>query len=272
MQVRIVTVRAAPPRGYLVQWSVKEPAEGVITFDLHRSGSPEGPWEPVVTGLIDRYAHFDTLEQPADTKPIEVTRLNQFRLFQAVYHRVTAHAGNVTSSHVYEFGPEARGKVGNIRRKAARDVRIGLVKFAKMPCVLLKRRVWGVRCPICYDAKTKATTRGGCKTCYGTSFKDGFWAAVSLPARRQGAASAAVQGEPKSDTKKLRLIVPDFPQVDVRDVIVSLRSGERYLVEAADDTNLHEEPMYQVATVTEIDRSDILYQIRVDPTSIQPFF
>lgn len=263
--------RAAPPRGYLVQWSVKDPPDGPITFDLERSGGYAGPWEPVAMGLVDRYAHFDELSQPAETDPIEVLRLNQFRFFQAVYHRVTARAGSAVSSAVFEFGPEARGKIGGMRRKAARDVRIGLVKFAKMPCVLLKRRVWGKRCPECYDPKTKATTRGGCRTCYGTSFSGGFWEPVSLPARRQGAKSTSTQGDPKSDSKKMRLLVPDFPQVDVRDVIVSLRSGERYVVDAETETDVQEEPMYQSVTVTALDRSDVVYQLRVDPTSVRPF-
>jgi len=272
VQLRITSARAAPPRGYLVQWSVKDPPEGEITFDLERSGGPSGPWEPVVHGLVDRYAHFDELAQPEGTDPVEVARLNQFRFFQAVYHRVTARCGSTSAVAVYEFGPEARGKVGGMRRKAARDVRIGLVKFSKMPCVLLKRRAWGPRCTACYDPRTKAATRGGCRTCFGTSFAGGFWIPVSLPARRQGPKASSTQGDPKSDSKKQRLTVPDFPQVDVGDVIVSLRTGERYRVEAETETDVQEEPMYQSITVTELDRSDILYQVRVDPTSVLPFF
>lgn len=272
MQVRITSARSAPPRGYLVQWSVKDPPEGQITFDLERSGGPAGPWEPVATGLVDRYAYFDELAQPEGSDPVEVARLNQFRFFQAVYHRVTARAGSAASSTVYEFGPEARGKVGGMRRKAARDLRIGLVKYSKMQCVLLKRRAWGPRCTACYDPRTKAATRGGCRTCYGTSFTGGFWNPVSIPARRQGPKSTGTQGEPKSDVKKLRLVVPDFPQVDVGDVIVSLRSGERYRVDAETETDVQEEPMYQSVAVTELDRSDVLYQLRVDPTSVLPFF
>jgi hypothetical protein len=194
------------------------------------------------------------------------------RFFQAVYHRVTARAGTATAEAVFEFGPQARGKVGGMRRKAARDVKRGLVKFSKMPCVLLKRRVWGERCTACYDPRTKAATRGGCRTCYGTSFIGGFWAPVSMPARRQGPKATATQGDPKSDMKKLRLLVPDFPQVDVGDVIVSLRTGERYRVDAETETDLQEEPMYQTLSVSEIERSDILYQLRVDPTSATPFF
>lgn len=272
MQVRITNARTAPPRGYLVQWAVKDPPDSEITFTLERSGGPEGPWEPVASGLLNQYAYFDTLQQPESTDPETFTRLNQFRFFQAVYYRVTATGGGQTALAVFEFGPQAKGKIAGMRRKAARDVRIGLVKFSKMPCVLLKRRVWGPRCPACYDPKTKASTRGGCKVCYGTSFTGGFWAPVSLPARRQGAKATSTQGDPKSDSKKLRLLVPDFPQVDVRDVIVSLRSGERYIVDAETETDLQEEPMYQAVTVTELERSDVLYQIRVDPTSITPFY
>lgn len=272
MQVRIVTVRSAPPRGYLVQWSVKEPAEGVLTFDLERAGGPEGPWERVASGLVDRYAHFDTLAQPAGTEPLDVLRFNQFRFFQAVYHRVTVRAASTSAvSAPYEYGPESRGKIGGMRRKAARDVRIANVKFSKMPCVLLKRRVWGKRCPECYDPKTKASTRGGCRTCYGTSFEGGFWAPVSMPARQQGPRQAAVGGDPKSDAQKMRLVLPDFPQVNFRDVIVSLRTGDRFEVAEEGETDLQEEPMYQSVVVTELDRSDVRYQIRVDPSSVRPF-
>lgn len=264
MQVRIVTVRSAPPRGYLVQWSVKEPAEGILSFDLERAGGPEGPWELVAGGLTDRYAHFDDLTQPENAE----LHLNQFRFFQAVYYRVTVRS--VTSAP-YEFGPEARGKIGGMRRKAARDVRIANTKFSKMPCVLLKRRVWGKRCPECYDPKTKASTRGGCRTCYGTSFEGGFWAPMSVPARQQGPRQAAVGGDPKSDAQKMRLVLPDFPQVNFRDVIVSLRSGDRFEVAEEGETDLQEEPMYQSVVVTELDRSDVRYQIRVDPSSVRPF-
>lgn len=272
MKVRVVMVRPAPPRGYLVQWSLKDPPVGAVTFTVERSGGPGGPWEPVTANAVNQYAFFDPLPQPVDTDPAEVLRLNQFRFFQAVYYRVTATHGGSTSSDVFELGPQARGKISGMRRKAARDVRVALVKFSKMPCVLLKKRVWGPRCPICYDPRTKAVTRGGCKTCYGTSFEGGFWAPVPFPARRQGGEAAAVTGQPKSDVRKFHLVAPDFPKVDEGDVVVSLRTADRYRIDAETSSDLQDEPMYQSFTVTVLDRSDVVYQFHVDPTSVNPFF
>lgn len=275
MRVKIILTKALPPRGFFVQWTLKDVAAGdptELAFRLERSGGPAGPWELVAEGLADRYAYLDEMPARPGATDEDDTRANPFRLYQGLYYRVSAEAGGKTYEDVYEHGPEATGRRAGIRRKAARDVRIGLERLVGHEVVLLKRRTWGPRCTVCFDRKTGTTTRGGCKTCLGTTFVGGYWNPTRIFVRRLGGDSESTTGKPKTDGATVRLRTTDAPQIDQDDVLVDLRTNQRYRVLDRDEVSIGLEPVHQSFVAAELDRTHVVYHLRVDPRAAQPLY
>ncbi len=56
-----------------------------------------------------------------------------------------------------------------------------LLKKAGTPGWLLKRRIWGERCPECTDPNTGAIVKPNCLNCYGTGITGGYYPALHFP-------------------------------------------------------------------------------------------
>lgn len=261
------------PRGYFVQWTVTDvPANSTArySFTLEWSGGPLGPWTPVMSDVPDRYAYFDEIPQTGD--PETNVRYNQFRIFQPIYYRVTARAGDFEDADIFEVGPKAQGKLSGFQRKMARDHRIMLRKYTGTPAALFKRRVWGERCPKCFDRKTQASTRGSCGTCFGTSFTGGYWDPVLVMARRQVAEQGEGTRHPKGDDLAVMIMLPDMPQVDNGDLIVFMLDNQRFEIDGFRRPLIQLEPTMQLAPAKELEHSNNVYSIRADPHSVHPLF
>ncbi len=273
MRVKIILSRTYPPRGHFIQWTLRDVANNDqtdVTFRVERSGGPDGPWDLVAEGLKNRYAILDELPRDGahdgEANPLP----NTSRFFQAVYYRVSVEG--TTLVDVFEIGPAAQGRRNGIRRKLARDTRIGLERVVGHEAILLKARVWGLRCPQCFDKKTGVSTRSGCKVCWGTTFDGGFLNPVKVFVKFSGSGIERTTGKPKSDGSSMRLTTTDVPQVDKDDVLVLLQTNQRYRVMERDEVRIGLEPAHQTITVAELDRGHALYHLRVDPSSVLPLF
>lgn len=273
MRVKIVLSKVLPPRGYFVQWTLRDvaPSDSTdVTFRVERGGGPDGPWELVESGLSNRYALLDELPREPDHDGEASPLPNTSRLFQAVYYRVSIEGTSL--SDVFEIGPAAQGRRAGIRRKMARDTRIALERVVGHEAVLFKARTWGPRCTQCFDKKTGASTRSGCKICWGTTFTGGYLNPVRIFVKFSGNSLKVTTGRPKTDGATVRFRTTDVPQIDKDDFLVILQTNQRYKVIARDETRVGLEPTSQTLTAGELDRTHALYHLRVDPNSVLPLF
>lgn len=294
MRVVISNILPIYPAKVGLQWVVEaKSALGTYSFDVERSGSPEGPWIKVATGLLDTYLWED---------PLTDNSANILSLGRDIYYRIYADPpGTGTSeysdavnldgqaqSHVtdpipavgykkntysqYEKPPTTKiaprptadGRRRLLRRKILRDEYILMKKLAGMEYYLLKRRHFGVRCTACYDRITREVTKSNCTLCYGTSWEDGYFTPVLMLGRRLSSQiQADISPQAKAEVNTAQIQFMDFPRVDEEDIIVERATNRRFLVKGRYFTSLKSIPVHQTLTVSELERNAVEYSIPV---------
>lgn len=276
LKIRFTRFTQRPPFGMFVQWTldgVSPAMNGDFTFSLERSGGPNGPWEPVATGLVNNYAYFDQLPQPPDTSYRNVRPTNMFAFWRDFDYKVSVVAPNgerAEASEISSSGYSMNGRMSGQQRKAIRDMSVSL-RLNGTPAALLKRKRWGTRCR-CVDKQTREPTLSSCKTCWGTGFVGGYWDPVITNVRRsipQGGTSVMPEG--RNEGSSVRIAFGNTPGLDQGDVFVFFNDGRRYLVDQASSTEFQLGTIHQYATCVELPRLSILYSMVVDPNAVNPW-
>lgn len=275
LTIRITKITPLYPHRIFIQWDLINPVDsGSYTFTLERCGSVEGPWEVLKTGIQNTYNYIDDMRdqplQEADGKPHLYSLQKQF------YYRVTvvppSGCQNKATSDPHciekELSPIAKG----LRRRLQYDLTRVTRYINGVRLSLLKRKLWGTRCPICYDPVTRSETIEHCTTCYGTTFIGGYWdpfvtyGRINTPYNINSVTSERDKTE--SATQIITLL--DYPLLQDNDLIVELDTNQRHLVRKQTTTELRRVSVHQQVTTSIIERGAIEYSIPVDLRIVPP--
>ncbi len=276
--VEITRTTALFPSAVFVQWNIAADETGTHLVDLYRSGSPEGPWESVAASMADAYNCLDNrFNLPPPPPGGARDGLNLFSLSREVYYQVvvTPPSGpaNVFSSPPRPIEPGLDVRTRNLKRKLLRDMAVGFKHLNGIPLIVLKRRHWGTRCPVCVDPVTHESVLEHCTTCFGTGFTGGYWSPVLIRGRRSTApVQTQMTAHGDSDTKVVAFTILDYPHVEYKDIIVDLQRNDRYQIQMVASTELKSVIVHQVATASLLGRNSIEYSLLVDPTSTPPLY
>lgn len=274
MKLRITRTLALFPLGFHVQWDLEDAREsGVYRFTLERSGSPEGPWDPVVVGVADQYAVSD--EFAREPNDLVERGPNQLSFTSSVHYRVTCVTpSGARLTDTQETAPaNPSPKMAQYLRKAQRDFTAAMKPCFARSLALLKRRTWGVRCPKCSDPRTGQIMRSDCKSCWGTGVEGGYWAPHYTTGKRSAPDNQTnIRPDQKGDTNAHRFVLPSTPSLERDDVIVSIESGQRYRVEKQNEPQIQLRAVRQSVDVVELARDHIIYRFRVEPDARNPRF
>lgn len=69
-----------------------------------------------------------------------------------------------------------------------------------------------------------------------------------------------------------RLWLPDYPQLERDDIIVSLANNRRWRVEQQVQPEIQYAATHQVVTLQEISHDHVIYRFLVDPTTRDPLY
>lgn len=259
-----------------MQWDLINPTEsGSYTFTIERCGSVQGPWEVLHAGLQNSYNYIDDMRtqptHPEDGKP------HLFSLQKQFYYRVTVipPSGCVNGAqtaphgiHKTDLPPIQAG----LRRRLRYDEAILFQRFNGVKLILLKRRLWGERCTECYDATTRAVTKEHCMTCYGTSFKTGYWNPVTTFGRIYPPDNIDVQTteRDKREASQHLITLLDVPRLQDGDLIIELDTNYRHIVRNQKQTELQRKSVHQQVTTSLIQHGAIEYLIPVDTRTAPP--
>lgn len=271
ISVNITRVMTVQPYGFFVQWEVRRPvASGVYRFWLARSGGPEGPWENVAEDLHDKFCFVDRFDRPEDLAS-GVRRPNQLAIFRQFYYRVQVLCPNGERDEaIIDGDPPIDRKSAQHWRRALKNFQ-DTVRLTGRPCVVLKRRRWGKRCPRCSDAVLKEPLKSSCTICWGTGFEGGFWNPILMRAHRAGAGDEQVNTPSgRSDTKVVTIKMQSFPDVERDDVFVFLTDRKRFLVERVSIPEVMGNGTHQSISATEINSGHILHRFRVEDDVAAP--
>jgi hypothetical protein len=257
-----------------LQWDLKNATEvGSYSFDVFRSGSPEGPWEQRLAGGVDVYNYRDVLPTTPTTM---VGDPNQLSLTRGIFYKVvvTPPSGcDNAATVVSEVEPRLDGKQRLLKRKILRDEGMTFKKLNGVEIAVVKRMHWGPRCTKCYDKFTKEVIRGSCTTCYGTGFTPGYFAPIVTLGRR-GTLPAAKQVSPQgvAEFRPTQVTILDIPKIEPDDILVFLKDNRRFIVKVVLQTELKTVGVHQKLEVSELARSSIEYRLVVDPLRLPPLF
>lgn len=274
MSVEITRLLPLFPRGVFLQWDLVNPSEsGTFTFDVYRSGSPEGPWETRVAGAANISNYNDVIPT---TSTQAAGTINQLSLTLGIFYKivVTPPSGSANKVEVVSVvEPRLDGPQRLLKRKILRDESLTFKKLNGVEIAVVKRMRWGPRCTVCWDKTTKAVTRANCSTCFGTGFSPGYFAPIMTLGRR-GTLPSAKQITPQgvSDYRPTQVTILDAPKVEPDDILVFLKDNKRFLVKAVIQTELKTVGVHQKLEVSEIARSSVEYRLVVDPARIPPLF
>lgn len=276
MSFGVAITRTLPlyPQGVFLQWDLVDPAEsGVYGFTVYRSGSPEGPWDPLAVQLTNTFSYLDRFPTPAVAG---VTAPNQVSLARGIFYRVVATPPSGATNAVEAVSgvePKLDGKQRLLKRKILRDEALMLQKLNGVEVAVLKRRHWGTRCTRCYDKYTKDSIRANCSSCYGTTFVGGYFDPILTWAKRGTTPNqVALAPEGKTDIAKTHVTMLDAPAVQDDDVLVFLRDNRRFLVRLVLPTELRTVTVHQRLEVAELPRSDIAFRVKVESNTFPRLF
>ena len=276
--IKITQLVPLYPHRVYFQWDLSNPTEpGTYLFQVERSGSSEGPWEMLSASLQNAYNYIDNLRQQPNLPPDG--NVNVYSLDKQIYYRVTvippsgcAHGAQSPPQGLYkaQLPPVQAG----LRRRLLYDESVVLRAYTGASLVLIKKRHWGTRCPVCYDSLTRAVTRESCPTCYGTSFVDGYWSPVRTWGRIYPPQVVDTRTAPqqKIDHEAHRIQLLDIPLLQDDDLVVDLDTNDRFVVERIKLTELRRKPVHQEVDCALLARSAVEYTILVDPRTIPSLF
>ncbi len=228
------------------------------TFQIFRSESPLGPWEPLSPVFQNRYYFRD----------VSPALLNRWRNLYYLL-RITDQRTNVTQ----DFGPTAQlAEPDLIAMEIMRQEDVLFREFAGRKCWLFPVRTFGGYC-VCYDRVKGKRTRSNCVTCYDTGFLGGYLSPIECfiqidPSPKNNQMTQL--GQQQTTNASGRLI--SFPPVKPNDILVEAENKRWKVVTVAMTTRLRA-VVHQELTLHQIPIGDVEYKLPInvaDLTNIQP--
>jgi hypothetical protein len=277
MFIRVTRTTPLFPNAVFVQWNIEDSEQGTHLVSVARSGSPDGPWDTVLSQSADTYQFVDNnFNAPGPTTPgAPYEGFNELSLGKELYYQITATppSGTPFMSEPTPVEPGLDQRTRLLKRKILRDEATAFRHLNGIELVVLKRKHWGERCPDCYDPNLKEGLNEHCATCFGTTFKGGYWAPVSIRGRRDAApVQTSITQEGKSDIQLTRITILDYPLIEEDDLIVDLRRNDRWWVKSIEQTELKSVIVHQRLGVSNIARDAIEYSVPVDPNTLPSLY
>jgi len=107
------------------------------------------------------------------------------------------------------------------------------------PCLIIKRKAFGARCPTCWSPQRMQMIRTHCDTCQGTGYVTGYYQPIAIQVSFDSdpkKSDSQKEWENVYDTKRARL--SNYPLVRPKDLIVNQDDNKRYVISHVETTKL----------------------------------
>lgn len=262
IRIERLAVRSLDIAQLEVTWETDSSQFDVLdyTFQVLRSESSEGPFDPLTAEFEDRYIFVDR----------RVPNSYRFRQF---WYKIRVRR-KLTGEHV-DFGPETQAAEADLVASAIRrNQQTVFTQVTGRMCWLIPRRTFGARCRNCWDPGLSARKRATCNECFDTSFTRGYlnpievWAQVD-PVVKAVQTQQNQQGQQQNTTARLTF----YPLVKPGDLLVEAENL-RWRVANVETSERLRAPVKQQLTMSAVQPTDIEFNIplRLDEAlkDIQP--
>jgi hypothetical protein len=233
-------------------WELKD-FEGNInqfTFQVFRSESPTGPWEPLSPEFKDQYLFRDVTQ-------------NVLHKWRTLFYLLRVK--DLQSNAVKDFGPTSQQPEPDlIALEIQRQEDLLFRGFVGRKCWLFPVRTFGAKC-VCFDRVMGRRTRSNCLTCFDTGYLGGYLSPiecyVQIDPNANSPANTPIMGKQQPNDTSARLI--SFPPVKPDDILIETEN-KRWKVTKTASTQRLRANVHQELTLHEIPRGDVEYKIPVN--------
>lgn len=220
------------------------------TFQLFRSESPRGPFEPVTEEFVDRYIFVDRAVPIGD-------KFRQLWYRLRIRNRVTQE---FTDSDPVTQEAEADITALYIRRSQ----QTLFTQIVGRSCWLFKKRTFGTRCTSCWDSVLKKQTRAACLDCFDTGYLRGYLNPIEVWVQIDPAGKAKQpRAEQATDEVMTSARMTFFPPVSPGDVLVELEN-KRWVVSRVTLSERLRAPIKQELVLRALEDKDIEYKLPIN--------
>lgn len=223
------------------------------TFQVLRSESMFGPWDPLTKPFQDQY-HF---------RDVSPALLHKWRRLYYIL-RVTDQRTN----EVKDWGPTAQlPEPDLIALEIMRQEDVLFREFAGRKCWHFPVKTFGPKC-ICYDRVKGKRTRSNCITCFDTGYLGGYLSPVECFVQIDPSAKnnqKTPSGEQQTNNTSARLI--SFPPMKPDDILVESENRRWKVVTVAMTTRLRA-VVHQELTLHEIPIGDVEYKLPINVANL----
>jgi hypothetical protein len=231
-----------------LSWSIENTMRDVLdyTFQVLRSESPSGPFEPISAEFQDRYLFIDNTVQV----------YNRWRVYY--YKLRVAHkaSGKSTDTDAVAKEPDADLVTLELRR----HMQLLFREFAGRRSWVLPIRTFGQRCE-CWNATLQKQTRSGCRGCFDTGFARGYmhpieiWGQVDPSAKAEQNTNVGPMQQSNTTSRW-----GHYPPLKPNDLIVE-PENRRWRVVSVSQTEHNRARILQEAQIHEVPPGDTEFRI-----------
>lgn len=251
IEVTGLKVRSLDVDYHEISWEILDTQVDVLdfTFQVLRSESSGGPWEPVSVPFSDRYIFIDRISHP----------FHAARLF----HYLLRVKNQITGEEV-DFGPVSlQPEADLVAREIRRHMNLLFREFTGRRCWVLPVRTFGQRCS-CWNEVLQKRTRSGCRLCYDTGFVRGYHYPIETWVQIDPGSNLSEQntnvGTLHQQNSTAR--VSNIGIVKPRDIIIE-PENRRWRVTQVSQTEQSRSPIHLELAIHQIPPSDVEYSIEL---------
>lgn len=225
-----------------------------FSFQVLRSESSFGPWEPLTPLFEDMY-YFRDVSPP---------KMHRWRtLFYLL--RITDKQTNEVS----DFGPTSQASEGDlISYEINRQEDILFREFVGRMTWLFPVRTFGAYC-VCYDRIAGRRTKSNCLNCYDTGFLGGYLSPIQCwiqidPSGQQPVPTPYRERQDNQTTARLI----SFPPVKPKDILVE-PENIRWRVVSMTPTQRLRSVVHQNLVLKEVEHGDVEYKLPINVSDLK---
>lgn len=185
-----------------------------------------------------------------------------------VVEAILPFTSEVVKSQLTTWGYKRRDRIEKIANEIQRREYMLLSKFAGAKSFFFRKKVFGTRCPRCWDKETEKVMDDHCEVCYGTSFEGGYYSPIAIyiqydPTQANKRKSYVGDIEPTN----LGAWTISMPEIVSDDIIIRSKDWNVYRVIDSNPTELQTRTVRQIMSITQLSRQDIENSLK---NKIQP--